>query len=260
MDFFNFGNMVWIVLAPPTWLILATACGVLCLWRNRLRGAKIWLTSVLATIVTVTFVPVADPLLRHLESRFPQPNLTQVEAIVILGGASPPDETRTWGQYALNGAGERVLFGLALAAKFPDALVVYTGRNESLMALNSAMPLDQDIMQLGKLTQDRFIREGKSRSTYENAILTAPLLPTPANTRPLLITSAWHMPRSVAAFCAAGVAVTPFPVDYRSGRPAEFDPKFGENMDDLAKAVHEYIGLAAYYVSGRTAELFPKGC
>jgi len=77
----------------------------------------------------------------------------------------------------------------------------------------------------------------------------------------LLVTSAYHMPRSIGIFRKAGFAVTPWPVDYSTlGQARDFwRPNFeasrGIKLTD--RAVREWIGLLAYRVSGRTSALFP---
>ncbi len=257
MDFYDFGKLIWWLAAPPMWLVMALAWGLLCLWRNRVRSAKNWIISVLGALVVLTFVPIANPLLAVLENRFAQPDVQKVGTIVILGGSDQPSVSQTWNQPALNAAGERVLAGLAMAAANPSARVIYSGRNDRLLALNPQSHLEAQIFALGNLDADRFIRESASRSTFENAQNTAPLLATKDI---LLVTSAWHMPRAVGVFCAAGITVLPYPVDYRSGRGLSLAPQTSQNLADLSTAVHEYIGLAAYYLSGRTTALFPKGC
>ena len=107
------------------------------------------------------------------------------------------------------------------------------------------------------LSPDRLRLEAASRNTAENAAMTRALLTPEAGQRWLLVTSAYHMPRAVAAFCAAGwTGLIPYPVDYRSpGDGAGW--RFSENADALATALREWIGLAAYRLTGRATEPSP---
>jgi uncharacterized SAM-binding protein YcdF (DUF218 family) len=58
--------------------------------------------------------------------------------------------------------------------------------------------------------------EANSRDTWENAVFTRDLVkPKPGETW-LLVTSAWHMPRSVGIFRRLGFDVIPYPVAYRT--------------------------------------------
>jgi uncharacterized SAM-binding protein YcdF (DUF218 family) len=74
------------------------------------------------------------------------------------------------------------------------------------------------------------------------------------------VTSAYHMPRAMAAFRAAGFPVEPYPVDWRTRGPIDVVRPFvslGDGLRRTDTAVHEWIGLLAYRLSGKTAELFP---
>ena len=74
------------------------------------------------------------------------------------------------------------------------------------------------------------------------------------------MTSAFHMPRAIAAFRAAGFPVEAYPVDYRTRGPIDATAPFallpaGLTMTDTA--MHEWAGLLAYRLAGETSELFP---
>src|SRR5690606_20445467 len=100
--------------------------------------------------------------------------------------------------------------------------------------------------------------EGASRNTAENARLTAAMLGAGQALPWLLVTSASHMPRAVASFRAAGLEVLPYPVDFRT-EPARLAwPRQPSASLDLAGvALHEWLGLVAYYLAGHSEELFP---
>ena len=76
----------------------------------------------------------------------------------------------------------------------------------------------------------------------------------------LLVTSASHMPRAIAVFRAAGFAVEAYPVNWRTRGWRDAAQLFGSLAEGLTitdAAVHEWVGLAAYRLTGRTAEFFP---
>jgi len=78
----------------------------------------------------------------------------------------------------------------------------------------------------------------------------------------ILVTSAFHMPRAVGSFCAAGWhTLVPYPTDYRGG---SFWDQVGwdlaDNLTDLNTGVTEWVGLLAYRVTGRSDGLTPGGC
>ena len=99
----------------------------------------------------------------------------------------------------------------------------------------------------------------KSRSTRENAVYAKELLrPAPGETW-LLVTSAYHMPRSVGAFTAVGWQVIPYPVDFSIDPRTEFRASFNlvDGLHDSTLAGHEWAGLVGYRLMGWTRELFP---
>ena len=102
--------------------------------------------------------------------------------------------------------------------------------------------------------------EKRSRNTDQNAQFTAALVkPEPEQTW-WLVTSAWHMPRSMGLFEKAGFSVRADPVDYRSfGDARDYrpnrEPSRGLRLFELA--VHEWIGLAAYHLAGKIDAWFP---
>jgi uncharacterized SAM-binding protein YcdF (DUF218 family) len=108
--------------------------------------------------------------------------------------------------------------------------------------------------------KDRLIVERDSRNTYENALFTKQLVTPKPGERWLLVTSAYHMPRSMGIFRKAGFDVEAYPVDWRmSGRDGLFSFT-NVGTDGLGRtevAVREWIGLLAYRLRGRTGELLP---
>jgi uncharacterized SAM-binding protein YcdF (DUF218 family) len=73
------------------------------------------------------------------------------------------------------------------------------------------------------------------------------------------VTSAFHMPRSVGVFRKAGWSVLPYPVDYRVApihlRRPGLELESGLKQAQLA--LHEWVGLVAYRLMGRTDSLYP---
>ncbi|RMD92043.1 MAG: YdcF family protein, partial [Alphaproteobacteria bacterium] len=133
---------------------------------------------------------------------------------------------------------------------------VFTGGSGRLgNQTDRAAPVAAAILTDAGLERSRLILEVRSRNTWENAIFSRPLAnPQPGETW-VLVTSAWHMPRAVGVFCAAGWPVVPYPVDQRSGtlgfRP---DWDLWDHGDALYLGIREWVGLLAYGLSGRTAE------
>jgi uncharacterized SAM-binding protein YcdF (DUF218 family) len=77
----------------------------------------------------------------------------------------------------------------------------------------------------------------------------------------VIVTSAFHMPRAIATFCAAGWEnLVPYPVDFRGTGRASLGWNFAERLALLNTGIKEWVGLVAYRATGRTVQLFARGC
>jgi uncharacterized SAM-binding protein YcdF (DUF218 family) len=163
-------------------------------------------------------------LVLHLESTFPRANLEDGRAIT--------------GVIALGGGEDRIREAGRLARRYPRLQVVVTGAGERDYVLGV---LGRDI------APDRVQVETQARNTYENAVLSKTTAHPSSGERWLLITSAAHMPRAIATFQRQGIAVDPWPIwdlDAYQPRP-------------ISVARHEWLGLAGYWLLGRTSHLLP---
>ena len=116
-----------------------------------------------------------------------------------------------------------------------------------------------DLLSQG-IAHDRIIAEEQSRNTIENAVYSRLVAQPKPGERWVLVTSAFHMPRSIAAFRAAGFAVEAYPVDWRTRGSLDAARFFGSLSEGLARtdtALHEWAGLLIYRLTGKTKQLFP---
>lgn len=162
---------------------------------------------------------------------------------------------------ALNETGERLVALGDLARRYPNARLVYAGGGSEFTpdTTPEATLVENTIAELG-IAAGRVVYERRSLNTQQNALFAKELAAPKSGERWLLVTSAFHMPRAMGVFRAAGFDVTPYPVDYRTAgaksllRPFAF---VSEGLRRTDVATKEWIGLGVYYVSGRTDELFP---
>jgi uncharacterized SAM-binding protein YcdF (DUF218 family) len=135
-------------------------------------------------------------------------------------------------------------------------MVLSTGGNGQLMGGASGAEIARDIFFEAGLDKSRLILEGASRNTAENAVMSLELVPDNLDGDWLLVTSAFHMRRSVASFCAAGWKnIVPWPTDYRTGGFLDrIGWNFALNLNDLNTGVREWIGLAAYSLTRRASD------
>jgi uncharacterized SAM-binding protein YcdF (DUF218 family) len=104
------------------------------------------------------------------------------------------------------------------------------------------------------------ILERRSRNTYENAEFVKDMVSPKRGERWILVTSAYHMPRSIGIFRKIGFEVEPYPVDWRTAGRSSL-PMFSEilivGLSRVDTACREWMGLAAYWITGKTSEFFP---
>src|SRR5262249_1959620 len=152
-----------------------------------------------------------DWMLIPLENRFPPVRLEHVDGIVLLGGDENPYFSEMRGQPVIHMSARRYIEFARLAREYSQAKLAFTGGSgllEPKTKTKDAEVAKQALANLG-LPIDRIVFEDKSRNTYENAVMTAALVhPTPEQ-KWLLVTSAAHMPRSIATFRKVGWNIYP---------------------------------------------------
>ena len=265
MGFFV-SKLLWVLLRPSTFVVLVGCLGVLLARAGRSRpflARQGWRLTALSLgfLLSCLVLPIDQWLLTPLENRFPSPPApAHVDGIITLGGAVDPFLTARHHMPALNEAAERMTSFVGLANKYPGARLAFAGGSG---VLGSTGLTESDVAaalftELGLLRPIIYDRD--SRTTQENAVLLKEAVgPRPGETW-LLITSASHMPRAVGMFRRAGWPVIPWPVGYKASVPApfSFQPSLPDRLGSIDTAVHEWLGLVAYRLLGRTDTLFPK--
>ena len=233
-------KVFWLIAAPTSALVLIgaiAACWAVLRSPNRVA----WLAAAATGgLVIGTFTPLGLMLTVPLDYRFAlsPPSQSPPDGIILLGGVAG------WsGVEAVS----------ALSQHYPKARLIFSGFD----------PGDENVLKdFAQLGGDpaRIYMEPRARTTFEDALYAAALLKPKASERWILVTSAYHMPRSVGCFRVAGFQVEPYPIGFLTDRShpfAEFAPGSIAlfNLDIAAK---EWIGLIAYRLMGKTDALFPR--
>jgi uncharacterized SAM-binding protein YcdF (DUF218 family) len=261
-SFFAVSKMFWFLVAPSNLLMLLGGLGLLlALAGGRRWGAGLLVVSIIGWAV-LGFSPVSNYLLNPLEERFPIYRGDEpITGVILLGGAEVAEVGIARGVPAYANAGERAIAFGALARKYPNARLVFSGGNGKAFSdgLTEARMTMIALPDLG-IAPERVEFESNSRNTAENALYSKELLKPRPGERWLLVTSAFHMPRAVGCFRREGFDVIPYPVDFRTIGPNQLNETFsrtavGLDMADIS--IKEWVGLVAYYLSGKTSALFP---
>jgi uncharacterized SAM-binding protein YcdF (DUF218 family) len=256
---FVLSKLFWAVFAPGNLLLLLVLVGLMVPRGGRRRSSRLALAAALA-LLAVAVLPIGQWVVAPLEERFPQPQLpAHIDGIIVLGGAVEPDITRAHGQVALDGAASRITETLAIALRHPEAKLLLSGGDASILPRPGEREADDTrrlFIELG-VPPERILIEDRSRNTFENALFSRRVAaPKPGETW-VLVTSAMHMPRAVGCFREVGWNVLPYPVDYRTEAHPLLDFKLAEHLELLDLAAKEWVGLVAYRLLGRTDALLP---
>ena len=261
--FFFLSKTLGIMLLPTNFLI---GLGLLGLILLATRFASLGLKLVIASIALLAicgFTPLGNLLLHPLESRFPPWDDAQgaPDGIVVLGGSIDADVSVAHGLAAFTAAAGRVVEAAALAHRYPNARIIFSGGSANLISADAReADYAAAIFESLGVSRERLTMERRSRNTQENAEFSKALAAPKSGERWLLVTSAYHMPRSVGLFRKAGFAVEPYPVDWRTRKRADiltFSPVASEGLERMDIGIREWIGLAAYWATGKIDDLLP---
>lgn len=202
-------------------------------------------------VMTIVFylssIPLISNLLIHsLEYRYQPPQEITGDVIIMLGGGATLDTPNLQGKgHLLGPAANRLLTCLQLYRELKLPLILSGGQVTKTTGVEAEIA--QRILLETGIAADRLIIENKSRNTTENARYTKKLLDIYHFRRPILVTSAFHMPRAVKQFQKAKVKVLPCPTDYRTHPSYSFEwagfiPSAGA-LEETSLALKEYLGL-----------------
>ncbi|SDC00958.1 Uncharacterized SAM-binding protein YcdF, DUF218 family [Paenibacillus sp. UNCCL117] len=235
-------------LLPPGLLILLLAllAAFIAIRMNRRAGLLVGAAALLLYMFSVPVV--ADAVIGRLEQRYEPPVAITGDAYVVLGGGSLASVPSPAGEGQLSGETlQRVVTAVQLYKRQPLP-IVFSGGQVYAASGNEGRLAKRMLVELG-IPEDRILLDDTSRNTRENARNTRELLQRHGLSRPVLITSAFHMARAVSHFNAENVAVLPYPTDFRTSRgehPRAFTQLWTPQASALEKmslALKEYLGM-----------------
>ncbi len=204
-------------------LVLAII-GLIFLYKNRFKSAKVFLTISIVWIALISYVPFSNFLIKPLEVTYQKLEEipSEVKYILLLGGDM---ENRAWEV-------------LRLYHQIPNAKIItsgYAGRGEIPEAVLTANVFSE----IGVKQEDIIIHR-QPKDTKEEAIKIKELL---GQEKFILVTSSYHMPRAMALFRKEGLSPIAAPTDYKiKGSNEALSAPSGGNLQKTEIAWHEYIG------------------
>jgi len=251
------------VFANPSDLVVAIGLlGLVLLATRFARAGRSLIVSCFVALVVLGLSPLGNALMVPLEQRFPawDGERGTPDGIVVLGGAISPDVSAARNEVVLNEAAERLTVVADLARRYPRARILFSGGIGDPLSNEREAPFAFRLLETFDIAPGRILLEDRSRNTVENAVYSKEVARPLPGERWLLVTSAYHMPRAIGVFRKVGFAVEACPVDWRTrGAPDALRPftSVGDGLRRVDTAVREWIGLAVYWLTGRSSELFP---
>lgn len=257
-----FTRIFWTIAQPVSLVALLLVLGLLLMALKRRRLAAASITVATLILALCSFTSFAYVAIAPLENRFvrpPEPD--RIDGIVVLGGGMDIGVNRARSNWELNRSGDRFVETLRLALRHPEARILIAGGGPALLARqeSEAEAGARFFTDFG-IARERLIIEGESRNTEENAVNAKALAGAEPGETWLLVTSAFHMPRSVGLFRRAEFTVVPWPADYLAAGNEGLGLKLDEIAENLATsntALREWVGLAGYWLTGRIDEPLP---
>jgi uncharacterized SAM-binding protein YcdF (DUF218 family) len=213
-------------------------------------GSNRWASYALAQSLEWQYLPLN-----------PVPN---ADAIVVLGGGTESEQFPR-PAVEVNSAGDRVLYAARLYKEGKAPVILLSGGNISWLSGRSMTPAAEmaSLLKLMDIPGEAVWLQPKSQNTYEDALYSSQILKEKGIKRVLLVTSAMHMPRSVALFQHQGIEVIPAPTDYTvteaglenatSLNLETFLVNLMPNTSSLSlttNVLKEYIGIFTYRLKG----------
>lgn len=236
------------LLPPGIFVTLLLLSGYVFFRRKKRKAARIHIVLGLV-LWAFTIVPLSDTLLSSLESGIKIPENPQGDIIILLGGGAYE------GTYDLTGIGApseemltRTITAVRLQRKL-DIPIIVSGGSVFKGKKAEAPIVKRFIIDLG-VPEHMVIVEDKSRDTIENAKYSLELCKKFKCKEPILVTSAFHMKRSVMSFEKVGLKVLPVPAGFRTwaGKKYIWEDYMPHGLENMSITVREYMGLAFYKI------------
>ena len=233
-------------LSLVVFLFIPVIAGIV-FWQKKFAKKLIVIGVVFCYLFSIT--PVSDALIWPLERQFystKTKELSEAEYIVLLtGGVRQGD---------LSGSaklGESTLFRAARAAEIffkrgGGPVIIISGLNPVLPEERPALEIARFFLNLG-IPSEKIELEESSKNTYQSALNLSPIL---ENHPFFLVTSAYHLPRSIYIFKEIGLNPMPAPADFRTEKAygiLDFFPS-PKNLKKCDLALHEYFGMIYYKI------------
>lgn len=242
------------LLLPLPLLLILLIIGAIVLWRNHRSAAGRWIVTIgVVLLACLSFKPIPFELGRALETQYAPYSATAAmptpELVVVLGGGAGDDDTRPAPSRLSAASLARLVEGIRIVRMHPESRLVVSGGSVFTRTAEASV-MAATALALG-VDSSRIVMESASRDTEEQAQLLKEII----GGRPFaLVTSALHMPRTVALFRRQGMAPIPAPAGHRFDHSFFAGPRglipSAEHVRSMESVLHEYYGFVWSWARG----------
>ncbi|MFH2044916.1 MAG: ElyC/SanA/YdcF family protein [Pseudomonadota bacterium] len=244
---FLFKKIAGLLLSPLTVCISFLVLGLLLLsFKKKEKIGKIIIIVGVMSLIFMSFNLLPDKILGNLERKYkPLLNtnsISEIRWIVVLGGGYLADSMLPVISSLSPQSLFRLVEGISIYNKMPKSKIIFSGGGafdsvpESKVMANAALDLGVD--------NNKIILESESLDTESQALFIKKIV---GDDKFILVTSAFHMQRSMAIFQKAGMNPIPAPVGHLVKKAERINPfMYFPDSTEIKKmelAVHEYLGL-----------------
>jgi len=234
------------LILPPGCLIISLLIYIILYYKKNKTMPKLIVT--ITILFYIISIPLTSNLLTHsLEYKYLPPNKLDGDVVVVLGSGATLSSPDLSGSGNLSGSAANRLLAAARINKKTGLPIIFTGGQVFKTSGNEAEIAKRQLLDLG-LSENAVIMENKSLNTTENANFTKVLLTKYNYTKPILLTSAFHMYRAVINFNNAGIKnLEIYPCDYSTNKKLSMDfnsfVPSSSSLGSSSLALHEYLGV-----------------
>lgn len=257
---FLLSKILWILFNPFNLILLLIILASFLMFLKCIFFSKIfYLTALLLFLITGVF-PTGAFLMYQLEKNYyNQASLpSKIDGILVLSGATRPYLTKEHNQVSINSNGERLIESIILIKKYPKAKVIFSGGSGKILDYKFTHSEAAKIFykNLG-IDLNRINFENQSRNTYENILFSKNIADPKIEENWVLVTSASHLKRSINISEKINWNLIPYPTDFNQPKKFKWNFEYNllSNLVLFRKASHEWLGIIAYYLMGRTSKI-----
>lgn len=258
---FYFPKFIWLFINPYSiFIFLLLFCLFLYLLKLK-KLFKFFFISSVIIILILSSLPLGKFLINILEKEyyFYLNQGKQIDGILILAGATKPTLFKNFNQINVNENAERIIESIIMIRKNPQARTIFSGGSKKIdMDIYSHSEAAKFFFEKMDLNTNKIIFENSSKNTYENILFSFDIAKPKNNENWIVITSAFHMKRSLLIAEKIGWNLNPYPVDFKTTKKLNFYPnlEFFNNLKFLQIATREWLSLLSYYFQGRIDRIF----